>query len=197
MLSLCSGLWTTLFSRPQYQVVVIGLDGAGKTTVLERAKSALTGSVMRERVAPTVGLNVAKVDVGPARLVMWDLGGQQGLRVIWEKYYADAHAVMYVVNAADEARLAEAALELSGALEQRELSGAPVLVVANMQDAPGALTAQELERRLPVNRHGREVHFVGVSARDGDGVTDAVQWLARVLPRCPRTSRLALGASYG
>ena len=38
---------------------------------------------------PTVGLNIARLDAFGCPLVLWDLGGQAGLRGIWDKYYAE------------------------------------------------------------------------------------------------------------
>lgn len=57
---------------------------------------------------PTVGLNIGRFEVMKTPLVFWDLGGQVGLRTIWEKYYAESHAVLFVVDASATNRLEEA-----------------------------------------------------------------------------------------
>ena len=57
-------------------------------------------------IVPTVGLNVGRVEAHHAQLLFWDLGGQAGLRTIWDKYYAEAHALLYVVDATRPSRCA-------------------------------------------------------------------------------------------
>jgi ADP-ribosylation factor related protein 1 len=50
---------------------------------------------------------VGRLEAFNHNLIFWDLGGQSGLRSIWDKYYDDSHAVMYVVDAASQARFDE------------------------------------------------------------------------------------------
>ncbi len=72
-----------------------------------------------DKVLPTVGLNIGRFTAAQSPVICWDLGGQAGLRSIWDKYYADSHAVMFVVDATDEARLDEAKHALDTALASR------------------------------------------------------------------------------
>ena len=112
MFSLISGFWQYLFTRPNLHVLIIGLDHAGKTTILERIKSRYgsTPGLPPEKIAPTIGMNLAKINHYGAQLVIWDLGGQIKMRSIWEKYYTEANAVVFVVDSADVGRLEEAKL---------------------------------------------------------------------------------------
>lgn len=55
-------------------------------------------------IVPTVGLNVGRVEAHHAQLLFWDLGGQTGLRSIWDKYFADSHALIFVVDSTRPAR---------------------------------------------------------------------------------------------
>ena len=59
-------------------------------------------------ILPTVGLNVGRLEAFQAQLLLWDLGGAPGLRSIWDKYYADSHALLFVVDASQPARCAVA-----------------------------------------------------------------------------------------
>jgi ADP-ribosylation factor related protein 1 len=70
--------------------------------LLEKIKSIyLKGEGLTpDRIVPTVGLNIGRIEDANAKLVFWDLGGQVGLRTIWEKYYQEAHAIIYVIDAA-------------------------------------------------------------------------------------------------
>lgn len=75
---------------------------------------------------------------------MWDLGGQTGLRPYWRCYYQDTNAVVFVIDSADRERLEIAKQELDLMLQEEELRGAPVLVLANKQDLPNAMNELEV-----------------------------------------------------
>ena len=120
-------------------MLVVGVEQCGKTSVLEKLKSLYTDAagLPPAQIVPTVGLNIAKLEACDSKLVIWDLGGQKGLRSIWEKYYAEAHAVVYVVDGSVESE--DSRDTLQRILSNRDLEGAPVLVMANKIDlADGA-----------------------------------------------------------
>lgn len=109
MFSLLSGLLELLFRKEEYQILILGVDNAGKTTALEQMKALFLrmDPLAPEKIPPTVGLNIGRVEVGRVKLVFWDLGGQTGLRGIWEKYYAEVHGIIYVVDASNRHRFEE------------------------------------------------------------------------------------------
>ena len=126
---------------------------------------------------PTVGLNIARVDdpKEKCKLVLWDLGGQKGLRVIWDKYYEEAHAVLWLVDRGEPGRVAESRDELRRVLRSPELAGAPVLVLANGREGVtggGLAAADTIEEALDVpGQHPRGPYrFAEVDARGGAGV---------------------------
>lgn len=135
MFSLISGFVEYMARVEELRLLILGLDGAGKTNVLEKLKSLFTDlpGMDPSKIMPTVGLNVGRMEAFGVSLIFWDLGGQPGLRGIWDKYYAEAHGLVYVVDASDAARLDEAKAALDKALGARELTGAPLLVLANKQ----------------------------------------------------------------
>jgi ADP-ribosylation factor related protein 1 len=159
MFSLAYGFYEYVTQREELRVLVLGLDGAGKTCALERLKGALPPAgggappapLPASLVVPTVGLNTARAELsGSARLVLWDLGGAPGLRPIWDRYLDDAHALAFVVDASPQgrARLAEARGALSALLSSHELAAAPLAVLVNKQDLGGALPAADVARAL-------------------------------------------------
>lgn len=95
--------------RPRLLALRTGVDHAGKTTVLEHMKALFQHiePLAPEKIPPTVGLNIGRMEVGRVKLIFWDLGGQLGLRSIWEKYFAEVHGLIYVIDAADEHRFDE------------------------------------------------------------------------------------------
>eukprot|EP00906_Rhabdomonas_costata_P035929 RCo050459 len=101
MFSLLYGFWQWLFTKEEYHVLIVGLDNAGKTTFLEQLKKmySKTGGMALDKITPTVGLNIGRVELSGCRLLVWDLGGQANLRRIWEKYYGETDALCFVIDA--------------------------------------------------------------------------------------------------
>lgn len=134
MFGLLHGCLEHALRKEEIHILILGLDKAGKTTLLEKMKElhGLPG-LEWDKILPTVGLNVGRIEAHNCLLIFWDLGGQVGLRSIWDKYYDEAHAVVYVVDAADEERMFESKDALSQVLGHRDLVSAPLLVLANKQ----------------------------------------------------------------
>ena len=125
MFSLFGGCYEYLVRKEELHILIVGLDHAGKTALLERLKTLYTDSpeLEAEKILPTVGLNIGRFEAHGSPLVLWDLGGQAGLRSIWDKYYGEAHALLYVVDATDPGRLEEAKTALHRALGARGFCG--------------------------------------------------------------------------
>ena len=92
------------------------------------------------------------MDVGTCRVIFWDLGGQVRMRSIWEKYYAEAHGMIFVIDSADVGRMDEANLAFDAVRDHEELRGIPVLLLANKQDLP----VRDVETRVPTGG-GRQI----------------------------------------
>eukprot|EP01120_Amphizonella_sp_Union-15-10_P014928 TRINITY_DN746_c0_g1_i5.p1 TRINITY_DN746_c0_g1~~TRINITY_DN746_c0_g1_i5.p1 ORF type:complete len:119 (-),score=29.58 TRINITY_DN746_c0_g1_i5:232-588(-) len=111
---------------------MVGLDAAGKTTILYKLKQ---GEIVT--TIPTIGFNVERVQYKNINFIVWDLGGQDKMRSLWRHYYGQStQGVIYVVDSNDRKRIEEAALELQKILREDELRDAVVLVLANKQDLP-------------------------------------------------------------
>lgn len=76
---------------------------------------------------------------------MWDVGGQKSLRSYWRNYFECTDGLVWVVDCADRMRLDACRTELNILLEEERLAGATLLILANKQDLPGALSAQEIK----------------------------------------------------
>ena len=107
-------------------MIIIGLDNAGKTTILYKLH---LGEIVT--TVPTVGFNVETMHYEGLKFQVWDLGGQTGLRPYWRCYYQDTNAVVFVVDSVDRERLEFSKQELEIMLQEDELSGVPVLILAN------------------------------------------------------------------
>lgn len=164
--------------------------------MLERLKAILAKEdpLPHGQVLPTVGLNLQRLSALGVNLVFWDLGGQAGLRTIWEKYFREAHAIMFVVDSVDQERFGDAADALRRALGHKDLAGAPCLVIANKQDLSDATTQNEVMRALGVDKADypeRPCRVIAASGTKGDGVREAVAWLVESIKRSDRAKRFA------
>lgn len=192
------GLWEYVFRREVYSVLILGVDKAGKTNVLERLKTIYTPLVGLDpgKILPTVGLNVGRLDALSQSMVFWDLGGQSGIRPLWDKYYDDSHAVIYVVDSASKERFTESRRVLQEVLANPLLHQAPVLVLANKQDLPGAADSQEVTEMFGLGSvTDRAVRVIPVCAYTGQGLRESVEWIIGAIRSSSRTQRLRVKAN--
>ena len=116
------------------------MDNAGKTTILKR----FNGEPI-DTISPTLGFNIKTLEHNGYTLNMWDVGGQKSLRSYWRNYFECTDGLVWVVDCADRMRLETCKKELEILLQEERLAGATLLVLANKQDLPGALTATEIK----------------------------------------------------
>ncbi|XP_065185241.1 ADP-ribosylation factor-like protein 1 [Sycon ciliatum] len=172
-----SGLFQSLWGAKELRVLILGLDGAGKTTILYRLQ---IGEVVT--TIPTIGFNVESVTYNNLKFQVWDLGGQTSIRPYWRCYYANTDAVIYVVDSADRDRMGISKNELISMLEEEELKKAILLVFANKQDLEGALTPAEVSRELGLSAlKSRTWQIFKTSATQGAGLEEAMEWLTNAL----------------
>ncbi|KMT01498.1 hypothetical protein BVRB_9g215040 [Beta vulgaris subsp. vulgaris] len=193
MFSLMYGFWNYMFSKTEFHVLILGIDKAGKTSLLEKLKELYLNleGLPPDRIVPTVGLNIGRIEVGNTKLVFWDLGGQPGLRSIWEKYYEEAHAVIYVLDANAPSRFEDSKSALEKVLRHQDLQGAPLLILANKQDLSSAVSAEEVARYLDLKKLDERLYmFEAVSGFDGRGIKGSVDWLVNAMERSKRSEML-------
>ncbi|XP_049709150.1 ADP-ribosylation factor-like protein 11 [Elephas maximus indicus] len=164
--------------KAEAQVVMMGLDSAGKTTLLYKLK----GHELVETL-PTVGFNVESLEApGHVSLTLWDVGGQTQLRANWKDYLEGTDILVYVLDSTDEARLPEAVAELGEVLDNPNMASVPFLVLANKHEAPNALPLLEIRDRLGLERfQDCSWEIQACSALTGEGLPEALQSLRRLL----------------
>eukprot|EP00873_Tetraselmis_striata_P017538 jgi/Tetstr1/437802/TSEL_026443.t1 len=193
MFGLLAGIWEYCFRKDELHVLILGVDKAGKTTLLEKMKTLYTDymGLEPEKILPTVGLNVGRIEAHKAKLIFWDLGGQSGLRSIWDKYFEEAHAVVFLVDASAPDRFEESKAALERVLGSMDITGAPLLVLANKQDVPGCCSAEEVQDYYGVGRYdSRPTRITGISAYTGEGIREGLFWLVEVIKKSPRAAML-------
>ncbi|KAJ1935597.1 Arf GTPase arl1, partial [Kickxella alabastrina] len=176
--------FSTLFNKltggeREVRILILGLDGAGKTTILYRLQIGEVVSTI-----PTIGFNVETVTYKNIKFQVWDLGGQTSIRPYWRCYYANTDAVIYVVDSCDRDRIGTSRDELASMLSEDELKQAVLLVFANKQDMDGALSAAEVSDALDLPKlKNRQWGIYKTSALKGEGLDVGLDWLVNAIDR--------------
>jgi len=172
-----SSLFNQYFGNKDVRILMVGLDAAGKTTILYRLK---LGEVVT--TIPTLGFNVETVAYKNISFTVWDVGGQDRIRPLWRHYYDDTDGVIYVVDAADKGRVHIAKKEFLGILSEEALRDAAVLVFANKQDLPNAMSVAELAEAMDLRTiRQKDWHVQGSVATTGDGLYEGLDWLSKTM----------------
>ncbi|GAA5811211.1 ADP-ribosylation factor, Arf Arf6 [Mucor flavus] len=128
-----------IFGTKEMRILMLGLDAAGKTTILYKLK--LNQSVT---TIPTVGFNVESVTYKNVKFNVWDVGGQDKIRNLWRHYYTGTQGLIFVIDCQDKNRIEEARQELYRIISDREMKDCLLLIFANKQDLPGSFTPAEV-----------------------------------------------------
>ncbi|KAG2152421.1 ADP-ribosylation factor family-domain-containing protein [Suillus cothurnatus] len=153
-----SHIFSGLFTQQETKLLMIGLDAAGKTTILYKLK---LGEVVT--TIPTIGFNVETVAYKKIQFTVWDVGGQQKIRPLWQYYFNNADGIIFVVDSSDRDRIPEAKEEIRMLMNNDQLQDSLLLVFANKQDMPGAMSS--------------------ACATSGEGLYEGLEWLATSLKK--------------
>ncbi|CAL5212718.1 unnamed protein product [Lathyrus oleraceus] len=186
-------LFDTFFGNTEMRVVMLGLDAAGKTTILYKLH---IGEVLS--TVPTIGFNVEKVQYKNVIFTVWDVGGQEKLRALWRHYFNNTDGLIYVVDSLDRERIGKAKQEFQNIINDPFMLNSVILVLANKQDLRGAMTAREVCDGLGLfELKNRKWHIQSTCALKGDGLYEGLDWLSSTLKemRAAGYSSLGLGTS--
>jgi ADP-ribosylation factor-like protein 1 len=175
---LISSLLGSLFGSKEVRILILGLDSAGKSTILYKLHSP--DAVIH--TVPTIGFNVETLHYKNLKFQVWDLGGQTNIRSYWRCYYPNTNGIIFVVDSTDVERLEIAKKELMGLLGEDELKDSVLLVFANKQDLPGALSAADISEAMGLSSIKDHSWFIcKTCAVKGEGLHEGLDWLAEQL----------------
>ncbi|XP_050791243.1 putative ADP-ribosylation factor-like protein 5C [Gopherus flavomarginatus] len=163
----------SIFGSQEHKVIIVGLDNAGKTTILYQF-------LMNEVVhtSPTIGSNVEEIILRKTHFLMWDIGGQETLRSTWNTYYSNTEFVILVIDSTDRERLTVTKEELYKMLAHEDLQNAAVLIFANKQDVKNSMTASEISKFLTLSSiKDHPWHIQGCCALTGEGLPAGLEWM--------------------
>lgn len=179
-------LFETFSSGSPARIVMLGLDAAGKTTILYKIKLNEIVSTI-----PTIGFNVETVSpVKGVTFTVWDIGGQDKIRPLWKHYFNNTEGLVYVVDSNDRERILESREELFAILENNEMRGVPVVIIANKQDQPNALGTSDVADLLCLHKLTSRKWFIQPAcAIKGEGLHESISELATLVKEFKKVSR--------
>lgn len=185
------------FGTKERRILLLGLDAAGKTTILYKLRLGETVHTI-----PTIGFHVEQVEykninftsksvTDQPRLIfviVWDVGGQERIRPLWRHYFNGVDGLIFVVDSNDTERLTEAKDELQKLIKEPELENAALLVLANKQDLPGAVSVSHITSLFEIYDEKRPWHVQATVAQTSEGLYEGLDWLANQLNSPKRRS---------
>lgn len=169
--------------RKEVKVLCVGLDNSGKTTVLNQLKPEESRV---KNVVPTIGFTMETFSHSSICFSTFDMSGQGRYRNLWEHYYKDVNAVIFVLDSSDKLRMPVAKDELDHLLQHNDIKSGniPILLLANKMDLKDSLTAVACSRHLNLDAiTDRSYHICSTNALTGDGLEEAIDWLTDQVKR--------------
>jgi len=162
-----------VFWSKQLDIVVIGLENSGKSTLLH----TLAHGTPVETV-PTIGLNVKVFKKGMVNMKCWDIGGQAQYRSEWGRYSKGCNAILFVVDSSTPDKATTAKKELHKLLDDGSIGSTPLLVLANKIDISPHLSEGDIIEKLQLNYVMETPWMVlPISALKVTNIDQVVEWL--------------------
>ena len=164
-------------SRNNFKIIILGIQNAGKTTILYQLS---LGQLVK--TTPTIGSNVEELTYNNVKFQAWDLGGQESTRSVWDVYYMNTDAVVYVIDSSDDEYLEESKSQFHKLIAHPTLKNATILIFANKQDLQGAKDMNKLIQEYEFFKIKEHIwHIQACSALKGEGLVTGIKWLSEQL----------------
>mgnify|MGYP001209508744 CR=1 FL=1 len=170
------------------KIVFLGLDNAGKSTLLYRLKDG-----HMKQLPPTIHAHAEELTLGKVNFKAYDLGGHETMRKIWKTYFPTIHGVIYLVDASDASRLEESKKELDALLAAPELAKVPLAILGNKIDKKDAISEEDLRFALGLDTKGkwgtdkvseiddRPIEVFMCSVAKEMGYSEGFRWLSKFI----------------
>ena len=161
-------------NRNNFKIIILGVQEAGKTTILYRLS---LGQFVK--TSPTIGSNVEELTYNNVKFQAWDLGGQESIRTLWDVYYVNTDAVIYVIDSKDDENFEISKSEFYKVLANKNLKNSVILIFANKQDLPGAKNINKIVEDYELSKIKDHIwHIIPCSAVNGEGLVNGIKWLS-------------------
>jgi len=166
----------SLFWQQEMEIAVLGCEKAGKSSFVNVIN---TGS-FEENLMPTVGFNMRKVQKGKVTIKIWDMGGQEKFRGMWERYCRGVEVIVYVVDSADQSKFSESHKWLTLLLNKPSLAHVPLLVLLNKNDLDNAQPPESIVKTFDLNSiKNRDVSYYSISCKNKTNIDKTLEWIIK------------------
>ncbi|XP_039674690.1 ADP-ribosylation factor-like protein 6 isoform X3 [Perca fluviatilis] len=163
--------------KKEVNVLCLGLDNSGKTTIINQLKPSNTPA---PDIVPTIGFNIEKFKSSSLSFTVFDMSGQSRYRNLWEHYYKESHAIIFVIDSGDKLRMVVAKEELETLLNHEDIRNKkiPVLFFANKTDLRDAMSSVKVSQMLSLeNIKDKPWNICASNAIKGEGLQEGLDWL--------------------
>jgi len=159
---------------------MLGLDNAGKSTILQCFRVLVNNKGIVQPTIPTIGFNVDTFEYKNLQMTIWDIGGQTKIRTLWEHYYYQTDALIFVIDSTDHDRANKARLELYNLITNLQPYLRYCLVFVNKQDRLDAKNVDLMEEFLCLySFENLSYDIVGCSGLHNHGVNQGLILLGK------------------
>ena len=160
-----------IFRKKDYNILIIGFDESGKTSIFNRFKYFNEN----ENTNRTIFFNLECILYKGCNFTLRDLGGEKA-RILWRHYFQSANAIIFVIDSTDNDNIEDAIEEFRKLLTEEDLKGCPFLIMANRQDLENAESPDEIKKKFG-EIIGRKFEVIGTSAITGQGIKEGYEWV--------------------
>ncbi|XP_028413730.1 ADP-ribosylation factor-like protein 6 [Dendronephthya gigantea] len=163
--------------KKEASVLCVGLDNSGKTTIINHLKP---DKAQATDIVPTIGFSVEKFATQSLSFTVFDMSGQGKYRNLWEHYYRDAQAVIFVIDSSDKIRVVVSKDELDLLIKHPDISSrrVPILFFANKMDLRDSLSSVKVSNLMKLEEiKDKPWHICASNALTGEGLNEGVEWL--------------------
>ncbi|XP_018584823.1 ADP-ribosylation factor-like protein 6 isoform X1 [Scleropages formosus] len=181
-------LWLGL-KKKEVNVLCLGLDNSGKTTIINQLKPS---DSQAQDVVPTIGFSIEKFKTTSLSFTVFDMSGQGRYRNLWEHYYKEGQAIIFVIDSGDQLRMVVAKEELDTLLNHSDIMHRriPILFFANKMDLRDAVSAVKVSQLLCLESiRDKPWHICASNAVKGEGLQEGVDWLQEQIAQSDQSNK--------
>jgi ADP-ribosylation factor-like protein 6 len=164
--------------KKEANILLVGLDNSGKSSIINHFKTQDTKSIT---INPTVGFNVEKFTFKSLNFTTYDMSGQGRYRNLWEHYYRETDAIVYVIDSSDKLRYVVSKEEFYSMLNHQDLKNKniPILIFANKVDIKNAGTTNEIKNEFELAKiRDKSWRIFESNGLNSNGIEAGFEWLA-------------------